>query len=260
MLTAVSTGVIKVDANQAGGSAGGKQYAAATQVQIAITISNTVVASDVPALLMNQVIWSYQSGAFTDGQNPAGGSFAVTQNGLIVVGTTYNNKTDFVSASTGALVQQVSMSGGGVFAIDSKNNLYMGHLYNSAVYKIPFVAGAYVTLSDLSSAPNCTGTDTAICTVATNPGGGMKAIAFDPSGNLYMVTVPASPGTSAIYECAVSCQTGGTATLVYSDVNAVSQIAFDPWGNMFFTEGVYTSGTNFSNLQSSQLQPHGTAF
>ena len=250
-LTAVSVGSVKVDANQAGGAANGNQYAAATQVQAPITISNTVVASDVPAMLMNQIVWSYQSGAFTDGQNPAGGSFAITQNGLIVVGTTYNNKTDFVDASTGALVNQVSMSGGGVFAIDSHNNLYMGHLYNSAVYKIPFVNGAYVALSDLSSAPNCTGTDTAICTVATNPGGGMKAIAFDPSGNLYMVTVPASPGTSAIYECAVACQTGGAATLVYSDVNAVSQIAFDPWGNMFFTEGVYTSGTNFSNLESA---------
>ncbi len=200
-----------------GGAANGNQYAAATQVQAPITITNTVVASDVPALLMSQIYWSYQSGAFTDGQNPAGGSFAVTQNGLIYVGTTYNNKTDIVNASTGALVQQVSMSGGGVFAIDSKNNLYMGHLYNSAVYKIPFVSGAYVTLSDLSTAPNCTGTDTTICTVANIPSGGMKAIAFDPSGNLYMVTVPASPGTNAIYECAVSCQTGGTATLVYSD-------------------------------------------
>jgi hypothetical protein len=34
-------------------------------------------------------------------------------------------------------------------------------------------------------------------------------------------------------------------------LNSVSQIAFDPWGNMFFTDGVYTSGTNFSNLESS---------
>jgi sugar lactone lactonase YvrE len=252
LLTAVSVGSVKVDANQAGGAANGNQYAAATQVQAPITISNTVVASDVPALLMSQIYWSYQSGAFTDGQNPAGGSFAMTQNGLIYVGTTYNNKTDIVNASTGALIQAISMSGGGVFAIDSKNNLYMGHLYNSAVFKIPFVNGAYVALSDLSSAPNCTGTDTAICTVANIPSGGMKAVALDASNNLYMVTVPASPGTSAIYECAASCQTGGTATLVYSDTTgAVSQIAFDPWGNMFFTEGVYTSATNFSNLQSS---------
>ncbi len=252
LLTAVSVGSVKVDANQAGGAANGNQYAAATQVQMPITIVNTVVASDVPALLMSQIVWSYQSGAFTDGQNPAGGSFAVTQNGLIYVGTTYNNKTDIVNASTGALIQAISMSGGGVFTIDSKNNLYMGHLYNTAVYKIPFVNGAYVALSDLSSAPNCTGTDTAICTVANIPSGGTKAVAVDASGNLYMVTVPASPGTNAIYECAVSCQTGGTATLVYSDTTgAVSQIAFDPWGNLFFTDGVYTSGTNFSNDQAA---------
>jgi sugar lactone lactonase YvrE len=265
VLTAVAAGTVIVDANQAGGQANGNQYAAAKQVQATITINNSVVASDVPALLMNQINWSYQSGAFTDGQNPAGGSFAVTQNGLIYVGTTYNNKTDIVSQSTGALVQQISMNGGGVFTIDSKNNLYMGHLYNSAVFKIPFVNGAYVALSDLSSAPNCTGTDTAICTVANIPSGGMKAIAFDPSGNLYMVTVPASPGTSAIYECLASCQTGGTATLLYSDVNSVSQIAFDPWGNLFFTEGVYTSGTNFSNLESAssnlnELAWNGTSF
>jgi sugar lactone lactonase YvrE len=251
VLTAVSVGSVKVDANQAGGAANGNQYAAATQVQAPIAITNTVVAADVPALLMSQIYWSYQSGAFTDGQNPAGGSFAVTQNGLIYVGTTYNNKTDIVNASTGALIQAVAMSGGGAFTIDSKNNLYMGHLYNSAVYKIPFVNGAYVALSDLSTAPNCTGTDTAICTVANIPSGGTKAVAFDASGNLYMVTVPASPGTSAIYECAVACQIGGTATLVYSDVNAVSQIAFDPWGNLFFTDGVYTSGTNFSNDQAA---------
>jgi sugar lactone lactonase YvrE len=252
VLTAVSAGAVTVDANQAGGAANGNQYAAATQVQAPITIQYTVVASDVPALLMNQIVWSYQSGAFTDGQNPAGGSFAVTQNGLIYVGTSYNNKTDIVSQSTGALVQQVAMSGGGAFTIDSHNNLYMGHFYNSAVYKIPFVNGAYVALSDLSSAPNCAGTDTAICTVANIPSGGTKAVAVDAAGNLYMVTVPASPGTSAIYECAVSCQTGGTATLVYSDTTgAVSQIAFDPWGNMFFTDGVYTSGTNFSNDQAA---------
>ena len=104
LLTAVSVGSVKVDANQQGGSAGGNQYAAATQVQVPVAITNTVVASDVPALLMSQIYWSYQSGAFTDGQNPAGGSFAVTQNGLIYVGTTYNNKTDIVNASTGALI------------------------------------------------------------------------------------------------------------------------------------------------------------
>ncbi len=255
-LTAVSAGAVKVDANQAGGAANGNQYAAATQVQAPIAITNTVVASDVPALLMNQIYWSYQSGSFTDGQNPAGGSFAVTQNGLIYVGTTYSNKADIVNASTGALVQSIAMNGGGVFTIDSKNNLYMGHLYSSAVYKIPFVSGAYVALSDLATAPNCTGTDTAICTVANLPSGGMKAIAFDASGNLYMVSVPAAPGVNAIYECNVACQVGGTATLVYSDTTgAVSQIAFDPWGNLFFTDGIYNDASfqNDDKVSSSNL-------
>ena len=255
-LTAVSAGSVKVDANQAGGAANGNQYAAATQVQAPITITNTVVAADVPALLMNQIYWSYQSGSFTDGQNPAGGSFAVTQNGLIYVGTTYSNKADIINASTGALVSSIAMNGGGVFTTDSKNNVYMGHLYSSAVYKIPLVNGAYVTLSDLATAPNCTGTDTAICTVANLPSGGMKAIAFDASGNLYMVTVPAAPGTNAIYECNVACQVGGTATLVYTDTTgAVSQIAFDPWGNMFFTDGIYNDASFASDdkVTSSNL-------
>jgi sugar lactone lactonase YvrE len=252
VLTAVSVGAVKVDANQAGGTANGNQYAAAPQVQAPITINNTVVAADVPALLMNQIVWSYQSGAFTDGQNPAGGSFAVTDNGLIVVGTSYNNKVDFVYASTGALLSQASISGPGGLTTDNNNNLYMSHLYGPSVLKIPFdyVHGVYATLTDVFPAA-CTGNDTTVCTVANVPSGGVKAIAFDPSGTLYMVTVPASPGTSAIYECPGSCQTGGTGTLLYSDVNSVSQIAFDPWNNLFFTDGVYTSGTNFSNLQSA---------
>jgi sugar lactone lactonase YvrE len=241
-LTATAAGSIEVDANQAGNTS----YAAAAPVKVTIVIS-TATAADVPGLLMSQISWSYQSGAFTDGQNPAGGSFAVTQNGLIVVGTTYNNKADFVNASTGALVSQVAINGGGVFTTDSQNNLYMGHLYSSSVLKIPFVNGAYVPLSDVASAPNCTGADTAICTVGSIPSGGMKAIAIDPAGNLYMVTDPGSTGASAIYQCPASCQTGGTATLIYSDANAVSQVAGDPWGNLFFTDGVYANSTNFSN-------------
>jgi sugar lactone lactonase YvrE len=256
VLTAVSVGSVKVDANQAGGAANGNQYAAATQVQAPIAIANTVVASDVPALLMNQIVWSYQSGSFTDGQNPAGGSFALTPNGLIYVGTTYSNKADIVNQSTGALVQSIAMNGGNAFTTDSKGNLYMGHLYNTAVYKIPYVSGAYVALSDLATAPNCTGTDTAICTVANIPSGGIKAVAFDASGNLYMVSVPASPGVNAIYECAAACQTGGTATLVYSDTTgAVSQIAVDPWGNLFFTDGIYndTAFANDDKVTSSNL-------
>ena len=249
-LTALAAGAVIVDANQAGGQANGNQYAAAPTVKASITIKNNLVATDVPALLMNEINWSYQSGAFTSGQNPAGGSFAVTQNGLIVVGTTYNNKADFVNASTGALVNQVAINGPGGFTIDSQNNLYMSHLYGAPVLKIPYVNGVYATLTD-STPANCTGNDTTLCTFASAPSGGVKAIAFDPSGNFYMVAVPGSTGASAIYECPASCQTGGTATTLYSDANAVSQIAFDPWGNLFFTEGAYANATNFGNDEAS---------
>ncbi len=71
-----------------------------------------------------------------------------------------------------------------------------------------------------------------------------------------MVTVPAAPGVNAIYECAVACQTGGTATLVYTDTTgAVSQIAFDPWGNLFFTDGIYNDASfqNDDKVTSSNL-------
>jgi hypothetical protein len=249
-LTALAAGSVKVDANQAGGAANGNQYAAAPQVQAGITINYTVVASDVPALLMNQINWSYQTGSFTDGQNPAGGSFAITPNGMVVIGTTYSNKADFVSVSTGALLNQVSINGPGGFTLDSQNNLYMSHLYGPPVLKIPYVNGAYATLTD-ATPPACTGTDTTLCTVASAPSGGVKAIAFDPSGNLYMLAVPGSTGSSAIYECTASCQTGGTATQIYADANAVSQIAFDPWGNLFFTEGVFANATHFGNDEAS---------
>ncbi len=260
-LTAVSAGAIKVDANQAGGTANGNQYAAATQVQAPITINNNLVPAGVPAMLMTQVTWLNSTGSFTDGQNPQGGSFAVTQDGEVVVGTTYSNKVYFVNAQTGATISTVTFNGPGGIAIDSKNNLYISHLYNSIVYKIPYVSGAYVTWSDnpTPAPPACTGTDTAECTFA-NSGQNTKAIAFDPSGNFYMVTEPSSSGSgaSAIYECNASCQPAGTGTLLYSDANGISQIAFDPWGDLFFTDANYlvsgASDEGNSGAASSSLE------
>ena len=58
---------------------------------------------------------------------------------------------DFVSASTGALLSQASISGPGGLTIDSNNNLYMSHLYGPSVLKIPYVNGAYATLTDVFS-------------------------------------------------------------------------------------------------------------
>lgn len=260
--TFVATGTCTIFANQAGGSVSGTLYGAAPQVTKNITIS-TLTASGVPSLLLTQFnwIWPLSSGGFTDGQNPAGGSFAVTQDGQVVLGNSYGNTVYFVSATTGVMNQSVAFNGPGGIAIDSNNNLYFSHLYTSAVYKLPYLGkGTYAALADCTLTPDpcaaappaCQGgtADTAECTFA-NSGQNTKAIAFDPSGNFYEVTEPATTasGASAIYECSTSCQPAGTGTLLYSDTNGISQIAFDPWGNLFFTDANYLEGS--SNNESN---------
>ncbi len=262
-LTAVSAGSVIVDANQAAGTNGGNQYAAAKQVTASITVQSATPPS-VPGLIATQVSWIFPlpSGGFTDGQNPQGGSFAVTQDGQIVVGNTYGNKVYFVNPQTGAINQSVTFNGPGGITIDSQNNLYLAHLYNSVIYKVPFVSGAYVTWSDnpTPAPPACTGNDTAECTFATS-GQNTKAIAFDPSGNFYMVSEPGSgtnSGPSGIYECGSTCLPAGTATEIYADPYGVSQIAFDPWGNLFFTDANYAVGgasdTGSSGASTTYLQ------
>jgi hypothetical protein len=252
-LTAIGAGTVIVDANQAAGSAGGKQYAAAPQVQATVVIKNATAAG-VPGLIMSQTNWlaALPNGGFTAGANLAGGSFAVNQQGNIIVGTQYGGSVVLINGQTGAVTTLASVSNPGGVTVDSKNNLYVSHDYNSVIYKVPYVNGAYATLTDAPSPapPACTGTDTAECTFA-NFGANVKAIAFDPSGNFWGVSTPSSTGASKIYECTTSCQPAGTGTAVYSDNNAVSQIAWDPWGNLFFTDGVYANSTAVSNLQSS---------
>jgi sugar lactone lactonase YvrE len=267
-LIAVAAGSVTVDANQAGNTS----YAAAAPVKVVITISNPT-ATGVPALLMSQAsyIYSLPSGGFTDGQNPEGGSFAVTQDGQIVLGNAYGNTVFFVNALTGTVNQEVTVNGPGGIAIDSKNNLYIAHLYGSIVYKVPFVSGAYVTWSDNPSPapPACTGSDVAECTFATS-GQNTKAIAFDSSGNFFLVSEPSSSGSGAsgIYECASSCLPAGNATEIYADPNGVSQIALDPWGNLFFTDANYdvagandsgNSGSSSTNLEEL-VYTAGTGF
>jgi hypothetical protein len=249
--TFIAAGTCKINANQAGSA----NYQAAPQVIGSVAVT-TVTPTGVPSLLSTQVTWLNPTGSFTDGQNPQGGSFALTQNGEIVVGTTYNNKVYFVNASTGATISTVSFNGPGGMAVDSNNNLYLSHLYNSVVYKVPYVNGAYATLTDspTPAPPACTGSDTAECTFATS-GQNTKAIAFDASGNFYMVSEPASSGAGAsgIYECGSGCLPAGTGTEIYADADGVSQIAFDPWGNLFFTDANYleSGASNESNSGAS---------
>ena len=253
----------------------GALYAAATPVNANITVTDITPAA-VPTMVMSQFAWIYPSNAFTDGQNPSGGSFAITQDGEFVVGTSYNSTIYFINAATGAVIANgtnpaaaISFSGPGGITIDSNNNLYFAHLYNQTIYKLPYLGnGVYATLTDNPSPapPACQGgtKDTAECTFVTfpttpAPGGkqndGSKAIAFDPAGNFYMVTSPSTTGTGAsyIFECSTSCQPAGTGTLLYSDPNGVSQVAFDPWGNLFFTDANYLESTGNNEGNSGAL-------
>jgi hypothetical protein len=249
--TFIAAGTCKINANQAGSA----NYQAAPQV-IGSVVVTTATPTGVPSMLTTQLTWLNPTGSFTDGQNPQGGSFAVTQNGEVVVGTSYNNKVYFVNASTGATISTVTFNGPGGMTIDGNNNLYLSHLYNSIVYKVPYVNGAYTTLTDnpTPAPPACTGSDTAECTFATS-GQNTKAIAFDPSGNFYMVSEPSSSGSGAsgIYECGSACLPAGTGSEIYADADGVSQIAFDPWGNLFFTDADYleSGASNESNSGAS---------
>jgi sugar lactone lactonase YvrE len=251
VLTTTGVGTIKIDASQAGGKASnGNTYGPAT-AQVTVTI-NSAVASDAKAILASQLQWfpKLLSGGFTAGANPAGGSFAVNQQGNVYVGSQYGGDVEMYNPSKGTVVSWATISNPGGIAVDSKNNLYISHDYNSIILKVPYVNGAYVAVTDASAAPACTGTDTALCQFV-NLGGATKAIYFDPAGNFWGVTVPSFSGGSKIVECNAACQPAGNGTVVYTDANAVNQIAVDPWGNLFFTDGVYTSSGNFSNLEAS---------
>ncbi len=274
--TMIATGTCTIDANQGGGNNSGQSWGIAPQVVTNITVTSAT-PTGVPGMVMTQVGWIYASGAFTDGENPSGGSFAVTPNGEIVVGTTYNGNIDVINAQTGVLITQVSGSSSGI-TTDSYGSLYISNLYNQAIYKVPYnsTTGAYPTgWSDPSTAPpNCEGysssgtdLDTAECTYVTFPApsktflngqnNGAHDIAFDSSGNFYLATEPneqtGGSGGSYLYACGAGCLptatiAPGTASLLYTDPNGISEIAADPWGNLFFTDADYlTGGTGGDN-------------
>ena len=244
VLTITGQGTIVIAANQAGNST----YAAATQVTQSIVV-NLATAASKPALVLSQLSWLGQlpNGGFLAGGSPSGGSFAVSQNGDVLVSNTYGNSVFLFNGTTGAVTTLSSnFSNVAAVTVDSQNNLYISHLYNSIIYKIPYVNGSYAAVTDPTSSPYppyCTGTDTAECQFIQAGSSSVKAMAFDASGNFFMATTPSSSGASAIYECPASCQPnpGATSTLIYSDVNAVGSIASDPWGNLFFTDAAFNS-------------------
>jgi sugar lactone lactonase YvrE len=265
-LTAVSVGSVKVDANQAGGAGGGKQYAAATQVQVTITVSNTVVAAGVPALLMNQVNWllPLPNGGAYGSTGSGGSSFVVNPAGNPVVGTSYGNAVELFNLKTGAWTKLGSIGSVAGIAQDSAGDLYLGGSYSGTVAKLPYNSstGTYATLTDPTSTapPQCTGNDTTECAAVTTFANyvGIGSMTVDASGNLFIATD--DQGTyapHAIFECSAACQTGASAPVLLFQETATSVtvggtaynvqyyiggIGVDPWDNLFFTDSAAVSG------------------
>jgi sugar lactone lactonase YvrE len=210
-----------------------------------------------PAIVVNQFSWlgTISGGGFLAGQSPTGGSFAVNQNGDVIVSNTYNGHVYLYNGKTGAVTTlSSSFSNPGGVTVDSQNNIYISHLYNSIIYKIPYVNGSYVAVTDPSATPypaNCAGNDTVECQFAKPATGNARAMAFDAAGNFYMVTTPSSTGASAIYKCAVASLPNCTGTSIYSDANTIGSIAIDPWGNLFYTDAIFTSLSNQASTNSA---------
>ncbi len=244
VLTITGQGTIVVAADQAGNPT----YAAATEVTQSIVV-NLATPTSKPALVLSQLSWlgKLPTGGFLAGGSPSGGSFAVNQNGDVLVSNTYGNSVYLFNGQTGAVTTlSSSFTNVAAVTVDSQNNLYISQLYGSNIYKIPYVNGSYAAVTLPTSSPYplyCTGSDTAECQFIQAGSSNVKAMAFDASGNFFMATTPSSSGASAIYECPASCQPnpGATSTLIYSDVNAVGSIAIDPWGNLFFTDAAFNS-------------------
>ena len=244
VLTITGPGTIVVAADQAGNAT----YAAATEVTQSIVV-NLATPTSKPALVLSQLSWlgKLPTGGFLAGGSPSGGSFAVNQNGDVLVSNTYGNSVYLFNGQTGAVTTlSSSFTNVAAVTVDSQNNLYISQLYGSNIYKIPYVNGSYAAVTLPTSSPYppyCAGSDTAECQFIQAGSSNVKAMAFDASGNFFMATTPSSSGASAIYECPASCQPnpGATSTLIYSDVNAVGSIAIDPWGNLFFTDAAFNS-------------------
>jgi sugar lactone lactonase YvrE len=235
------------------------------------TFTISTLATKVPVVL-SQFAWytggTLSSGGFLAGGSPLGGSFAVTQQGNIVLGNTYGSQILLYNPTT-ATMTNISGSGGfsnpGGVTIDSSNNIYISHIYNNLIYKVPYVNGGYA-VSDPSGPypPYCTGTDTVECQYGTTPSGtNARAMTFDATGNFYMVSTPSGTGSTTIWKCSAPCvNPSSTSTQIYADTNTVGSIAADSYGNVFFSDGVFTNLGNEASTSSAlnELTFNGTAY
>ena len=277
-LTTVAAGGVIVDANQAAGTANGKQYAAATQVQKSITINN-VLPAGVPALLMTQQSWlaALPGGGVFAQDSAAGTSFGVNPQGNVLMGTSYGDAVALFNVQAGTWTKLGSYgkynNTGGV-AVDGAGNLYVGALYSNIIAMVPYNNGAYSAVTDASSGTppaNCSSSSTSECVVApvaaTAGIGGVSAMAFDSAGDLFIGTDDQGNNPWSIWECTAACLSSGTPApvMLYQEPagnnssTTVGQyytggLSADPWGNLFFTDSLLLNqSANASKSVSSDL-------
>ena len=260
-----------------------RSLAQGTWVGLAAIITLGLVATAVnaqkPAVVVSQssVMFDVQGGgcpnacSFTAGMTPNGGGFGVDGWGDIAISMPYGNVTDVYNGTTGTVTTITSVSNQAGATFDSQRNLYVGPLYKHKLIKIPFVNGAWVA-GNPDAAPACTGNDTVECGMPnlgtdynTNPD--YKNTAFDASSNLFMVTATDDVhGGNKIYMLPAASLYTSTPTLILSDEadHVIASIAFDPWGNLFFTDVVYSSGGQHNQHATSAylnvLPYSGTAY
>ncbi len=251
---------------------------------LALSLGATAAAAQLPEplspIVLNQTTWqtAFPNGGALAGEDPAGSSIAVNQNGDVIVGTSYGGSLVLFNGQTGAATTLGSWGNIAGVTVDSQNNIYASDQYTFAVIKVPYVNGAYVTFNSATTT-NCTGTDTTACllpNLGSNADGyydGFASIAFDAAGDFFFATGSTGNEKYAIFETPAAdvYGSGGNTVLLYQEATAgspattgqltVGALAIDPWGNLFFTDSAYYGSNNesfSSNLK--ELAYSGTAY
>jgi len=284
----LKAGTCTITASQAGNGV----YSAATPVAQSFQVI-ALTPIPVPAdaeVIVSQVNWlAVINGYMMSGGNPTGSSFAVNSNGDAIVAN--NNDLILVNGQTGATTTLGAIDNGAAVAVDSKNSVYFGSVYNNettTIVKIPYNAGAanlgYGTFTAPSTAtPVCTSTSSSECLLPSNLGTvNIASITVDPKGDLIWATSGSgATAGNAIYECNVACAGGsGSPVLLYQEPTATGPIAtsgqllagslaVDAAGNLFFTDSstyvnpttyVYTSfNSHLNELPKSSSSATGFA-
>lgn len=223
-------------------------------------------------VLVNQ---STQFGTLTgggaqSGESPAGDTMAVTSAGNVIVGNTYGGEiTLYTPQGVQTMLGSPSGNVSGV-AVDAQNNLFIGLGYSPTLVKVPYVNGAYATITAAgSSTPACTGTDTAECMVKSVTAGGTDIISlvFDPKGDLFYSTTNSAAGgnsQNSIFECSAAClyATGASPAPVLlfqepvasapntSGQLSIGGLALDASGDIFFTDSAIGTTNNQESFSS----------